>query len=67
MNSDVICNIGTSGNFFGVRLYCNSPVLPSFCVLQFVKDNAETIKITLATVAALYTAWVYYIEMRTTE
>ena len=32
--------------------------------LQFVKDNAETIKITLATVAALYTAWVYYIEMR---
>ena len=32
--------------------------------LELVKDNADTIKIVLATVAALYTAWIYYIEMR---
>ena len=33
-------------------------------VLEFVKDNAESTKIILASIAALYTAWIYYIEMR---
>ena len=33
-------------------------------VLTIVKDNAEAIKIILAAIAALYTAWIYYIEMR---
>ena len=32
--------------------------------LAFMNTNSEAIKIGLATVAALYTAWVYFIEMR---
>ncbi len=32
--------------------------------LQFVKENADAIKLTLAVIAAVYTAWVFYVEIR---